>query len=119
MIFEWHGKAYGTNKRLETTRYGWIYKNPGYTSFQDGLIWTMIRHRGTSKPIESKICVDIVFTISRKRDIDSLIKPVLDCLEKARVIRNDNQVAVLHVEKQDKFRRSDEDEIKITVKEML
>ncbi len=118
MTFTWHGKAYGTNKRLETTRSGGIYKNPGYEGFQDGLVWSMVRNRGTVQPIKGPVYVDMLFAISKSRDIDSLIKPVLDCLQTARIIKNDNQVISLTAMKKTKVRGKD-DEIRIEVTEVL
>lgn len=118
MTFTWHGKAYGTNKRLETTRSGGIYKNPGYKGFQDGLVWSMVRNRGTGQPTKGPVHVDMILTISKSRDIDSLIKPALDCLQTARIIKNDNQVISLAVKRENKVRGKD-DEIRIEVTEVL
>lgn len=56
--------------------------------------------------------------VSSLRDIDSLVKPILDCVEKSGVIENDRQVMGLVVTKRPKRRRRDLDRIRVLVSEL-
>lgn len=115
---EWKGKAYGVNRWLETNRYGTIYKNPGYQGFQEGLTWLMIKERILQGAVKGDVMVRIELTIHVMRDIDSLIKPILDCLETADVIENDRCIKHLIVRKHLKKRRTDPDVIRVSVNKM-
>lgn len=118
ILVEWEGKAYGTNRRLEANRYGTIYKNPGYRGFQEGLTWMLRGHDPDRKPFKGDVKVHLDFTINQLRDIDSLVKPVLDCLETAGVIHNDRQIRVLIVTKFPKKKRRQLDKIRIAVEQL-
>ena len=105
MLVEWEGKAYGTNRRLEKGKYGNIYKNPAYIGFQTGLTWQLVEARvRNGGGIKGEVQVRFDFTIDPLRDIDSLIKPALDCLQVAEVIENDRYVMRLLATKQKKGR---------------
>ena len=68
-----------------------------------------------SKPYCRRACVSIEFTVRSNRnwDIDNRIKPLLDCLEIAGVLLNDNQIDGLNVRRY----TGDQNKTKITVME--
>ena len=113
---KWIGKACGINRRLETTKYGHIYSSRPYKGFKAGLTWVLVAANPTRSTYVGPVRIDIDYTISRRRDIDSLTKVVLDALQAARVIRDDNQVVDLRQRKHDK-KRGELDEIEVTVME--
>ncbi len=114
---EWSGKAWGTNRRLERGKYGNIYLNRKYQGFQTGLTYLLMAYNTDKRAFSGDVRVHLDFTIAASRDIDSLIKPVLDCLQKARVVKNDNQITRLFVSKSAKKRR-EEDRIRVTANEI-
>ena len=67
------------------------------------------------KPYSKRVCVSIEFTTKDKRnwDIDNRIKSLLDCLEIAGVLLNDNQIDGLNVRRH----RGQENKTKITLME--
>ena len=71
----------------------------GRAWFQEAgiLLKKQIRKR---KPIESHVEVFIeLHTAYFRQDVDNILKPILDLLEKNRIIKNDNLVIKLDVEK--------------------
>jgi Holliday junction resolvase RusA-like endonuclease len=59
----------------------------------------MGRYPPTPYPITGPVRVELLVS-TRRMDIDALIKPVLDCIERSGAIRNDGQVVDLHVRKE-------------------
>ena len=114
---EWSGKAWGTNRRLEKGKYGNIYLNRKYQGFEKGLTYLLMAYNTDKRALAGEVRVHLDFTISAARDIDSLIKPVLDCLQKARIVKNDKQITRLFVSKNAKKRR-EEDRIRVMVEEV-
>ena len=106
------GKTTGTNKRLDTRRNGRMYKNSEYASFQNSLTCEMLKQGHYKPAMTDPVFVKLFITISKQKDIDSLIKPVLDCLQKASVIKNDNLIRRLLVVKDIK-KTGEQDSIKI------
>ena len=47
---------------------------------------------GSEMPEKTPLSVEILASINRKRDIDNLIKPILDSLQKSLVIADDRWV---------------------------
>ena len=99
LVVCWEGKATGANRRLGYGG-GRAYPDPDYVAFMKDLTLSIRKEMGWCPPwpypIEGPVKVDLVLRI-RRMDIDSLVKPVLDCIEKAGAIKNDSQVAELHV----------------------
>jgi len=113
---KWIGKAYGINRRLETTKYGHIYSSRVYKGFKRGLEWVLYGANPQHLTYKCPVRVDIDYTISRQRDIDSLTKPVLDALQNANIILNDSMAVDLRQRKHIK-KRGELDEIEIRVQE--
>lgn len=115
ILVEWSGKAYGANRRLEKGKRGNFYKGDGYSGFQIGLTWQLVDARiRAGGGFKGDVQVRFDFMIDSLRDIDSLIKPALDCLQKAEVIENDRNVMRLIATKRKK-RRGQEDIIRVSV----
>ena len=96
----WSGKAVGGNRRLDTAR-GRIYRSAAYRVFLEELACTF----GTVDPgahFERPVTVYIQQHVNGRRDVDSLIKPVLDALERSGVIASDNLVREIRVMRQAK-----------------
>lgn len=55
--------------------------------------------REDKKTIKSKVRVDIEFYTCRRQDIDGILKPLLDSLEKNGIIENDVLICDLHIKK--------------------
>ena len=107
----------GVNKYLSKGAHGKRFKNKEYAKFQNNLTYEMLK-QGRYKPAMTEtVSVKLFFSISKQRDIDSLIKPVLDCLQKASVIKNDNLIRRLLVIKDIK-KTGEPDSIKIICSEI-
>ena len=67
--------------------------------------------------LEGKLSIDIVFEMkgSRKRDIDNMMKSLLDSLE-GKVFENDNQIYEMNVKK---FENCNEDKTIISIRQMI
>jgi Holliday junction resolvase RusA-like endonuclease len=112
---EWTGKAYGVNRRLDTTRYGHVYTRADYKGFKQGLAWSLHearKHCDDKLPYHGDVSVHIHMVV--RHDIDACIKPVLDALELADVLSDDKQVRRLLVT-MDKKRGRVPDRIRVTV----
>lgn len=60
--------------------------------------WATLRAAWRGKPMRGEVAVLVVLhpPDRRRRDLDNLLKAVLDALVKAQVLRDDSQVAELH-----------------------
>ena len=90
MHASWSGRAVGANRRLRPGKARW-YKDPAYRAFQDSLTGTLLAAR-PKEPIRGKAKLYLRLSIGRRRDWDSLIKPVCDCLQTARIVEDDRQI---------------------------
>ena len=96
----WAGRAVGVNKRLVPGKGRWVL-DAGYRAFKTDL--TLLYGLNNQHHIMvGDVKVFIGLTVNKARDIDSLVKPVLDALEGAMVFENDRQVVRLEVEKSQK-----------------
>ena len=93
----WTGQAVGVNKRLIPGKKR-LVANPGYRAYKaDMTLLYKLNNRHAIMTGDVKVFIGM--TVNNARDIDSLIKPVLDALEGAMVIENDRQVVQLDVTK--------------------
>ena len=113
MTCTWTGKACGVNRWTRQGK-GRTYMSPEYRAFKESLAWTFAAASGPllAGPVEVSISLVTNF------DIDNLLKPVLDSLQTAGVISNDNQVKELHVWKERRGRKG-QDQITIGVQEAV
>ena len=111
--FGWVGKAVGVNNRYVNRKFTLTAE---YRQFVRNLSWCCYSANfGTS--IIDDVYLEITMRISRKRDSDSLLKPLFDAIQASGVIRNDRQIRGYRVEVEDK-RRGELDWIEVIGKEI-
>ena len=78
-----------------------VYKKAEARAWQEAAITEINTAWGKRPAYAGAVKLRIIFEVKsrRKWDIDNRIKPLQDCLERARVIANDNQVEILYVER--------------------
>ena len=86
------------NAMYKTTKQGGFYKATAAKNWIDMAGWD-IKKQNRNKCITSPVYVGITMYVSRDRDVDSGIKPLLDLLQTQRVYENDSQVVHLNVRK--------------------
>ena len=91
MIAYWHGRAVSENKRLAPGR-GRFRANPDYQAFKESIAWTVRPH---AEQMRGPVSVRLLLTLNPRMDAQNVIKPVLDALQLAGVIRDDRQVKAL------------------------
>ncbi|MEZ0361746.1 MAG: RusA family crossover junction endodeoxyribonuclease [Hydrogenobacter sp.] len=72
---------------------GKVFKPPRVKNWEVRAMWEISQqYRG--KPLEGRLSMDVLLVLpnNRKRDIDNMLKSLWDILEKAGVIKNDNQI---------------------------
>ncbi len=94
------GTVCGKNRRVGV-RGGKVYSTSEYRSFIDLLAFVMRAKNNRMRwgTFEGPVAVRITEKINPKRDIDSLVAPILDAMQKAWVIRNDSQVKKVFLHK--------------------
>ena len=107
----WVGKAIGVNERLIPGRQGRLVNNPKYKAFKISMAWELSLKLVT---FSGPVSVRLTLELNKKMDTDSVIKPCLDALEEAGVVKNDKQVRIINVFRKD--REGDLDEITFTVR---
>lgn len=76
--------------RLWRAGKGKVYRSADYEAWRSESAWEARRQAGTRKIAgQFRIIVNVVRPDRRHRDIDNLLKAVLDCLQHAGVIKND------------------------------
>jgi crossover junction endodeoxyribonuclease RusA len=77
------------------------YISPQARQWLEEALWLLTKARDTRPTIQGEVAVSITVypPDRRKRDLDNLLKPILDALAKSGVIEDDYQVAGLHIER--------------------
>jgi len=72
---------------------GAVFKPPRVKNWEARAIWE-IRQQYEGEPLDGPLSVEIILILPnrRKRDIDNMLKSLWDVLERAKVIKNDNQI---------------------------
>ncbi|MFN3813776.1 MAG: RusA family crossover junction endodeoxyribonuclease [Aquificaceae bacterium] len=72
---------------------GKVFKPPRVKNWEVRALWE-IKEQYKNEPLDCKLSMDILLILpnNRKRDIDNMLKSLWDVLEKAKVIKNDNQI---------------------------
>ncbi len=72
---------------------GKVFKPPRVKNWEVRALWE-IKEQYKNDPLDGKLSMDVLLILpnNRKRDIDNMLKSLWDVLEKAKVIRNDNQI---------------------------
>ena len=73
-------------------------KTKAMYDYEEKFLWQVggIRDANISVPFE--FYVDVYFP-SKRSDLDGMLKGVMDCLQKAKVIKNDNNCCLIHARK--------------------
>jgi len=117
-LFKWKGQIVGKNKKVKTNRKGNYYNSKEYERLKAEITYEMIR-QNKSPIITEDVIVRIIFTISRSRDIDSGLSLICDCLQLAKVIKNDNRIIQLKIDKEIKRHIEHYDEIFVSVRKVF
>ncbi len=113
MIASWHGRAVSENDRLLPGK-GRFRINPAYKAFKESVAWTC---KLENEHFEGPVSVRLFIELNPRIDAQNVIKPVLDALEIAGIIKNDKQVRSFSFYREDRAPR-EEDKIGISVKEI-
>ena len=75
-----------------------LAKSKAMQVYEESFLWQVggIRDAEVSVPFEFH--VDVYFP-SKRSDLDGMLKGVMDCLQKAKVIKNDNNCCLIHARK--------------------
>ena len=111
--FAWAGKAVGINRRY-VDRYS-RRANPGYVAFKAGIAEAcgLSNPERMRVPYTKDVTLLIQIKIDKRRDADSLLKPLFDGIQASGVIENDVQIVQYNVHKYVK-KRGAPDEINCT-----
>jgi Holliday junction resolvase RusA-like endonuclease len=91
-MIEWTGKAISANRRLAVGK-GRVYSEPQYQRFIDSMAWT-IKAKALSRTFQGKIRVDLEFDIPARMDVDALVKPCWDAVQRSGLVKDDNQISM-------------------------
>jgi len=81
------------SNRYIRKRGGVVFKPPRVKNWEMRAVWE-IKQQYQGEPLEGKLSMEVILVLPnhRKRDIDNMLKSLWDVLEKAKVIKNDNQI---------------------------
>lgn len=116
MIAFWAGRAVSENRRLAKGQGRWI-PNKNYQAFKESLAWTC-KKEADGQSFQGPVSVRLLLTLNPRIDGQNVVKPVLDALQLAGVIRNDRQVRQFGFYRIDR-ERGEEDRIDIFVREAV
>jgi len=80
---------------------GTVFKPPRIKNWEARAIWE-IKQQYSGDPLDGPLSMEVILVLPnrRKRDIDNMLKSLWDVLEKAKVIKNDNQIYEIRTIKQ-------------------
>ncbi len=80
---------------------GKVFKPPRIRNWEARAIWE-IKQQYSGDPLDGPLSMEVILVLPnrRKRDIDNMLKSLWDVLEKAKVIKNDNQIYEIRTIKQ-------------------
>lgn len=114
MIAYWEGKSVGTNKRKQISyKTKAVYTPKEYKLFIKDLSYAIMAKKET---YQGYVDVTLIFELWKRKDSDSIIKPILDAIEAAGIIPNDNMVRNIYVYRA-YHRRSEPDKIYIKIED--
>ena len=111
----WSGRAVSENRRTIPGRQGRRVSNPEYRAFKESLAWDC-KKWADGQSFQGPVSVRLLLILNPRMDAQNVIKPVLDALEIAGVIRNDRQVRQFGFYRTDR-KRGEDDRIDIFVTE--
>ncbi len=100
--------SYKSVGRLRTTKTGKLYQ-PKYNSVETNRfyyeVWMLIQQKKAKEGLKSfdsstiSVEMDVWVPDARKRDIDNVVKPTLDSLQRAGMFDDDYQIALLTIKR--------------------
>ena len=85
-----------TNNTYKSAQGHW-YKSAKAKAWEEEAGYAILKQRTAKSTCTENVYVGLAFFVKRDRDIDGGIKPVLDLLQRLRIIDNDRQVKHLNV----------------------
>jgi Holliday junction resolvase RusA-like endonuclease len=113
VIAFWSGHAVSENRRLSKGRGRWV-PNKDYQAFKESIAWVCKAH---GEFFDCPVSVRLHLVLNPRIDAQNVVKPVLDALEIAGIIKNDRQVRRFQFHRDDCGPKED-DRIAIYVTEM-
>ena len=89
------------NHLYRTGRTGYRYKTAGGRKYQEQVSSLLVQEWQGRPPYSGDVELRIEFIVKprRKWDIDNRVKALQDCLNMAKILQDDSQVQILHVER--------------------
>lgn len=116
LIAYWIGHAVSENDRLLPGKRRWQL-NPAYKAFKESVAWVLRQEQLDTPPLEGPVCIRLFIELNPAMDASNIIKPVLDAIQLAGVIKNDKQVRTFSFYRDDRP-KGEEDRLGIIVRGM-
>ncbi len=116
MIVFWSGKAVSENDRLLPGKGRWR-SSLAYKGFKESVAWALRAEHLDKPPIEGSVSVRLLMYLNADMDAANVIKPVLDAIELARVVKNDKQIRTFWFHRED-TEKGEDDWIGIMIQEV-
>lgn len=75
-----------------------LAKTKAMKQYEESFLWQVGGIRDAKIDVPFEFYVDVYFP-SKRSDLDGMLKGVMDCLQKANVIKNDNNCSLIHARK--------------------
>lgn len=75
-----------------------LTKTKAMKDYEEKFLWQVGSIRGANINVPFEFHIDVFFP-SKRSDLDGMLKGVMDCLQKANVIKNDNNCCLIHARK--------------------
>lgn len=75
-----------------------LTKTKAMHAYEESFLWQVGKIRDSNISVPFEFYIDVYFP-SKRSDLDGAMKGILDCLQKAKVIKNDNNLCLLHARK--------------------
>ena len=102
---EYKGKVTGTpvsksnSYRIVTINgHASLTKTTAMKKYEESFLWQVGDIRDVNIGVPFEFYNDVYFP-SKRSDLDGMLKGVMDCLQKAKVIKNDNNCCLIHARK--------------------
>jgi len=113
-VNKWHGaRVVRCGKSVRAA----IYKTSEYTKFVDDISSGM-RMEFNQRPF-GKCHITILQTINTIRDVDSILKPVMDAMQHAGVVENDRDVEAVSISVTDRVKVRQSESFRLIIMEIL
>lgn len=75
-----------------------LTKTKAMKEYEEKFLWQVGAIRDANINVPFEFHIDVYFP-SKRSDLDGMLKGVMDCLQKANVIKNDNNCCLIHARK--------------------